>query len=129
MLSSLDCLPRSQHSAAMTENIYIKKRQKARAKPLLTLRIIFGLIFLSAVVWAGFYFEYGSLAEGDCEGDCESLYSLTSWVIGFFMIFSAIIAAGTLVGGLFAILRWSRRRQAGTLASLIPENEQNHSDK
>lgn len=105
----------------MSENTFIKKRQKERARPFLTLRIILGLIFLSGIIWAGFYFEYGSIGNELCDGDCENLHSLRASVLGFFMIFIGIIAAGAVVGGLFATLKWSRNKRNDTLSSLISE--------
>tara|TARA_R110002096_G_scaffold424331_1_gene632153 strand:+ start:616 stop:954 length:339 start_codon:yes stop_codon:yes gene_type:complete len=112
----------------MSENTFIQKRQRERARPFLTLRIIFGLIFLSLMVWAGFYFEYGSIGDANCDGTCESLHSLGSWVLGFSLIFLGVISLGALAGGLFSLLRWSRKRRHDTLSPFM-EKEENVPEK
>lgn len=105
----------------MSDSHFIKKRQKARARTFLTVRIILGLVLLSGLIAAGFYLEYGGVGDAACTGECESQFSLTAWILGFFMIFLGVIAAGALVGGLFAILRWSRGRKDDTLSSFTGE--------
>lgn len=60
--------------------------------------------------------------DGTCEGVCESIHSLKAWVFGFLIIFAVVIAAGTLVGGLVAFLKWSRGSR-GTLSTLTRDEE------
>jgi len=112
----------------MSDNKYIQKRRRARNKSLITTRNILMLILLSVAVYAGFYFEYGVIDDGTCEGACENEYSLWAWVLGFFFIFAAIIAAGALGGGILAFLRWSRSRKGDTLSTLLnssPDDQKN----
>jgi len=101
----------------MSDNQYIKKQQRSRRKLFLTTRHIFLIMLLSAIIYGGFYFEYGMIDDGTCDGVCESTHSLWTWVLGFFIIFAVVIAAGGLVGGLVAFLKWSRRND-GTLSTL-----------
>ena len=111
----------------MSDNQYIKKQQRSRRKLFLTTRHIFLIMLLSAIIYGGFYFEYGTVDDGTCEGACESLHSLWAWVFGFLIIFAVVIAAGTLVGGLVAFIKWSRG-PGGTLSALTgdaPENDDN----
>ena len=103
----------------MSDNKYIQKRRRVRNKPLITTRNILMLILLSVAVYAGFYFEYGVIDDGTCKDVCENEYSFWAWVIGFFFIFAAIIAAGALGGGVLAFLRWSRGRKDDTLSTFL----------
>jgi len=103
----------------MSDNQYIKKLQRARGKSLVTTRNIILIIILSGAVYAGFYMEYGTIDDAACEGTCENLHSLRSWVLGFLMIFATIIAAGALVGALVGFFKWSRKDSGGTLSGLV----------
>lgn len=94
----------------MSENQYIKKRQRLRNKPFVTTKAILLLIALSAFIYLGFYSEYGSVNDSACEGDCESLYSIWTLVLAFILMFAGIIAAGALVGSLVA--KFNRQRNA-----------------
>lgn len=109
----------------MSENSYIKKQQRVRNKPLLTTRNILTLVLLSLAVYAGFYFEYGIVDDGTCEGICENQYSLGAWVLGFLMIFAAVIAAGAVIGGIIAAVRWSRKQKDDTLSALLDDTKGN----
>ncbi|WP_417464149.1 hypothetical protein [Kordiimonas sp.] len=118
-------IPHSQrHSAAMSENPFIHKRQRQRAKKtaLLSTRNIFGLIAVMLAAYAAFRLWVGDPTTAICEDGCESLYSLAAWVLGFFMLFAAVIAAGAAVGLLVAFIR--RRADAGESAiTRMQENE------
>ena len=103
----------------MTDNPYIKKLQRARGKAFITSRHIIMLIILSGAIYAGFYFEYGQIGDVACEGECESIHSLWAWVLGFFMIFAAVIAAAAVVGGLVAFFKWSRSGRSGPVEGLM----------
>ncbi len=107
----LDALPAQPHSAAMSENPFIQKRQRSRRKAtfLLGTRNIIGLVVLSGVAFAAFRLWVGDPTDALCEGECESLYSLFSWVLGFFIMFAAVVAAGGVLGLIVAFIR-SRTR-------------------
>lgn len=105
----------------MSDNQYIKKLQRARKRPYLTLRILLGLIVLSGMIAGGFYFEFGSLQDYDCTGTCESTHSLSTWVLGIAILFAGIIAAATVVGALVATIKWSSSRKNDTLSALLRE--------
>ncbi len=108
----------------MSENLFIHKRQRQRAKKtaLLSTRNIFGLIAVMLAAYAAFRLWVGDPTTAICENGCESLYSLAAWVLGFFMLFAAVIAAGAVVGLLVAFLR--RRTEAGESAiTRMQENE------
>ena len=107
----------------MSENQFIKKRQRARTRPFLTLRILLGLILLSGIVAGGFYFEFGGLQDQECVGACENTYSLSSWLLGIALLFGAIIACAAIVGGLVATLKWSSGRKSDTLSSLLHDED------
>lgn len=65
--------------------------------------------------------EFGAIDDGTCDGDCENLHSLQASVLGFFIMFAIIIGAGALVGGLIALLRWSRKGRSDNLSSLMTD--------
>jgi len=115
----------------MSDNQYIKKQQRGRRKLFLTTRHILMIMLLSAIIYGGFYYEYGRglLSDGTCDGACESLYSLKTWVLGFLIMFSVVIAAGTLVGGLVAFLKWSRGSKGDTLSALTADNSSRDSNQ
>ena len=66
--------------------------------------------------------------DGTCEGACESIHSLRAWVFGFLIIFGVVIAAGALVGGLVAFVKWSRGT-GGTLSTLTGDKEKIDGDQ
>ncbi|MBV1900726.1 MAG: hypothetical protein KUG56_03535 [Kordiimonadaceae bacterium] len=107
----------------MSENAFIKKRQRERNRPFLTVRILLGLIFLSGMVAGGFYFEFGAISDNACEGACEGLHSLRSWLLGAFLLFAGIISAAAVLGGIIAAIKWSRNQHGGALSSLLNEDE------
>jgi len=107
----------------MSDNQYIKKQQRARNKSLITTRHILILVLLSVAIYAGFYFEYGIIDDGTCEGTCENLHTVRSWVLGFIIMFGVIIAAGALIGGLVSFLKWNRNRKGDTLSTLLDNQE------
>ena len=102
---------RTDHSAAMSEHLLIKKRQKRRRSAVLNLstKNILSLVLLSLAAYGGFRLWVGNPTEALCGDNCESMYSLLGWVLGFFLLFAAIIAAGAVVGILVALIRRSRR--------------------
>jgi hypothetical protein len=106
----------------MSDNQYIKKQQRARTRSFLTTRNIVSLMVMSVVIYAGFYFEYGTMDDGSCDGACESLHSLSTWVLAAGMIFASVIAAAAVVGALVAFIKWSRARKDDTLSTLIGED-------
>ena len=108
----------------MSENPFIHKRQRQRAKKtaLLSTRNIFGLIAVMLAAYAAFRLWVGDPTTAICENGCESLYSLAAWVLGFFILFAAVIAAGAVVGLIIAFIR--RRAEAGESAIMrMQENE------
>ena len=100
----------------MSENPFIQKRQRSRRKAtfLLGTRNIVGLVVLSLVAYAAFRLWVGNPADTLCDGECESIYSLFTMVLGFFLMFAGVIAAGAAIGLLVAFIR--RRRGAGESA-------------
>ncbi len=103
-----------RNSAAMSENPFIKKRQRARARNSAPfgLKQIFGLIALSLAAYAAFRMWVGNPMADLCGDNCESMYSVLASVLAFAMMFGAIILAAALVGLMFALLR--RRRGIDT---------------
>lgn len=91
----------------MSENPFIQKRQRSRRKAtfLLGTRNIIGLIVLSLVAFAAFRLWVGNPNDVLCEGECESLYSLFGWVLGFFLMIAGVAAAGAILGLLIAFIR------------------------
>ena len=61
-----------------------------------------------------------------CENGCDSEFSLSTWVLGFAIIFGGIIVMAGVAGALLALLKWSRRNSGGSLAALMNED---HNDK
>lgn len=96
----------------MSENPFIQKRQRSRRKAtfLLNTRNIIGLVVLSLVAFAAFKLWVGNPNDVLCEGECESLYSLFTWVLGFFIMFAGVIAAGAALGLIIAFLRGRTRK-------------------
>jgi hypothetical protein len=97
----------------MSDNQYIKRLQRARNKPILTVRNILLLIILSLAVYAGFYFEYGMDDAGACDGPCENLYSIEAWVLAVAIIFGALIAVAAFVGVVVSLIRRGRKSSSG----------------
>ncbi|WP_286830049.1 hypothetical protein [Kordiimonas sp. UBA4487] len=93
----------------------IKKRQKRRKAGALNLRMkhLFGLILLSLVAYGAFRFWVGNPMESLCGDNCESMYSLMGWVLGFAIMLGTVILAGAAIGLLVAFIR--RRSGAQTL--------------
>ncbi len=112
----------------MSDNQYIKKQQRVRARGLLTTRNIFSLIFLSVIIYAGFYFEYGDIGDSSCEGACENTHSYGAMILGFLMIFLGVIAAGGIVGAFIAFLKWSRGQQSDALSTFTGSPANNEGD-
>lgn len=93
----------------------IKKRQKRRKAGAMNLRLkhLFGLILLSLVAYGAFRFWVGNPLESLCGDNCESMYSLAGWILGFAIMIGTVILAGAAVGLLVALIR--RRSGAQTL--------------
>ncbi len=92
----------------MSENEYLNKQKRLRDRPFITTKAVIMLIVLSGFIYLGFYSEYGGINDAECNGPCESTYGIWPSVLAFIIIFIAIIAAGALVGSLFASLRSKR---------------------
>jgi len=93
----------------------IKKRQKRRKAGAVNLRLkhLFGLILLSLVAYGAFRFWVGNPLESLCGDNCESMYSLAGWILGFAIMIGSVILAGAFIGVLVALIR--RRSGAQTL--------------
>lgn len=91
----------------MSENPFIQKRQRSRRKAtfLLGTRNIIGLVVISLVAYAAFRLWVGNPNDALCEGECESLYSLFGWVLGFFLMIAGVAAAGAVLGLVIAFFR------------------------
>lgn len=109
----------------MAEHLFIKKRQRQRKRRdgFLTTKIIVRLIIVSAVLLALFLNFIGDPTVSICEDGCESQFSISTWVLGFFMIFGTVIGLAGIVGALVATLKWSRRDSGGSLAALMNEEQ------
>ena len=105
----------------MSDNIHIKRRQKRRSKPLLTTRNIVTLILLSLAVYGAFLFWVGDPSQGQCDGDCENIYSAAGYILGFFLMILGVIAAGAVVGSLFSFMR--RKRRDTSLSTLLEQQQ------
>ena len=105
----------------MAEHLFIKKRQRQRKRRdgFLTTKIIVRLIIVSAVLLALFLNFIGDPTISICDEGCESQFSFGTWVLGFLMIFGAVIGLAGIVGALIAALKWSRRNSSGSLAALM----------
>jgi len=99
----------------MSEHIMIKKRQKRRRAGALDLRLkhLFGLILLSLVAYGAFRFWVGNPMESLCGDDCESMYSLATWILGFAIMLGTVILAGAVIGVVVALVR--RRSGASSM--------------
>lgn len=119
------------HSVAMPEHIFIKKRQRHRKRRdgFLTTKVIVRLIIVSAVLLALFLNFIGDPTVSICEEGCESKFSFGTWVLGFIMIFGAVIGLAGIVGALIATLKWSRRNSSGALTALMDEGDSNNTEK
>ncbi|WP_417449960.1 hypothetical protein [Kordiimonas sp.] len=108
----------------MSENPFIKKRQRSRRKAtfLLGTRNVIGLIVLSLVAYAAFRLWVGNPADSMCDGECESLYSLLTWVLGFVIMFACVIGAGAVIGLLVGALRRRSHNRKDTFARLHAES-------
>lgn len=108
----------------MAERLFMKKRQRSRGNGFLTNKVIVRLIVLSALMLGGFLYFIGDPTTPLCEGGCEGPHSLMAWILGFFMIFAAIIALAGVTGALFAAFRWARRDSGGSLSELMQQDQQ-----
>jgi len=102
----------------MPENLFIQKRKKARNKPFLTSRVIFSLILLSLLIYAGFYFEFGRVGDALCDGPCESTHSFGVWLAGGGILLASIIGLAFIVGVLVALIRRTQKSN-DTLSTLL----------
>ncbi len=106
----------------MSENLFIKKRQKERRKhTFLTVKLIMRLVFASALLLLGFHFFVGDPTDGLCAAGCESEYSLATYVYAALIMLGAVIVLGGLTGALFAYLR--RNRQSDGMFTLLEQQE------
>jgi H+/Cl- antiporter ClcA len=115
----------------MSEHLFVKKRQRQRrrAAGAVTTRHILGLILLCLAAYAAFRIWVGNPMESLCGDDCESMHSLLAWVLGFAMIFLAIIAAGAVGGVVLALVRKRRGETGGNFAARYfqaTEEAENH---
>jgi hypothetical protein len=113
----------------MSESHFIHKRQRERARKTrgVTTKHILGLVLLSLAAFAAFKLWVGNPVDALCEGECESVHSLFTWVFAFFLMFGGIIAAGAVVGLLVAGLK--RLRGPGESAFFTdPENDSPEND-
>ncbi|WP_262692157.1 hypothetical protein [Kordiimonas aestuarii] len=109
----------------MSDNPFIKKRQRSRRKAtfLLGTRNIIGLVVLSLVAYAAFRLWVGNPADTMCDGECESMYSLFASVLGFFMMFAAVITAGAVIGLVVALMRRTAGSGESTFARMHRDAE------
>ncbi len=89
----------------MSNNVYINKQKRARSKPIFTTSRIAMLIALSALLFIGFYTEYGTIGDIACDGACESLYDIGTTIAAFGLMFTGIILVAAIIGVLIALMR------------------------
>jgi len=108
----------------MSEHIFMKKRQRRRkaATASFTTKHIIMLIILGLVAYVAFRLWVGNPMEQFCGDDCEDMYSLLGYVLGFFLLFIGIIAAGALVGVVVALIRKHRTATESDFASQFLAN-------
>ena len=113
----------SAHSAGMSENVFIKKRQKERRKQsFLTVKLILRLVVASVLMWLGFLYFVGDTSDGQCVGGgCEAEYSLATYALAGLIMLVAVIALGALVGSLIGYLR--RSRSTGNFSSFVDQHK------
>ena len=109
----------------MSENLFIKKRQKERRKQsFLTVKLILRLVVASVLMWLGFIYFVGDTSEGQCVGGaCEAEYSLATYAIAGLIMLIVVIALGALVGSLISYMR--RRRSTGNFSTFVDQPENN----
>ena len=107
----------------MVEHIFVKKRQRRRTGNLLNTKNAIRLVVISLLTLGGFLYFVGDPTTRLCDGGCESTHSLTSWVLGFVIMFAAIIAVASCIGAIFGFIRWQRSKSTRSFSSLIDENE------
>lgn len=93
----------------MSDNQYIKKRQRQRNRSFITTRSIITLIVISGLIYLGFYSEYGGVNDLGCDGDCESEYGIGLTIFAFFLMFAAVIGLGALTG--IGLAKWNSRKK------------------
>lgn len=106
----------------MAEHLFIKKRQRQRGKSLFTTKNALRLVLVSLLTWGGFLYFVGDPTIGTCVDACESEHSLGIWILGFFMIFAGVILFASIIGGIFAFLRWQRGGNENSFSSLMENN-------
>lgn len=109
----------------MSDNIFIKKRQRQRKKRdgFLTTKIILRLIIVSVVLLLLFLNFVGDPTVTICENGCDSEFSIGTWALGLAMIFGAIILMAGLVGAGFAVLKWSRGNSGSSFADIMDDDQ------
>ncbi len=96
----------------MSEHIFMKKRQRRRkaATASFTTKHIIMLVLLSLVAYVAFRLWVGNPMASLCGDDCEDMYSLLGYVLGFFLLFAGIVTAGAAGGVLVALIRKHRAK-------------------
>lgn len=108
----------------MSEHIFMKKRQRRRkaATSGFTTKHIIMLVLLSLVAYVAFRLWVGNPMASLCGDDCESMYSLLGYVLGFFLLFAGIVFAGATVGVLVALVRKHRAKTETDFAAQFLAN-------
>ncbi len=109
----------------MSDNIFIKKRQRHRKRRdgFLTTKIIIRLIVVSVVLLVLFLNFVGDPTVTICENGCESDFTIGTWALGLAMIFGGIILIAGVVGAGFAVLKWSRGGSGSSLADMMEDGQ------
>ncbi|MCJ9428281.1 hypothetical protein [Kordiimonas marina] len=92
----------------MSEKVFIEKRKRGRAGAIVTTRQIIVLLVLAITVYGGFRFWVGNPYAALCGDDCGSMHSLTTWILGFAILFGIVLVLAAIVGILAALFRRSR---------------------
>ncbi|RMB02813.1 hypothetical protein [Eilatimonas milleporae] len=117
----------TQEDGFKRASIFLQRRRRSRNKPFVTLRGVIGLIAVSVAAMLAFRVWVGNPDAGYCGTDCEGMHSLFAWVLGFAMIFVAVIGAGALAGIALSLLQ--RRRGTDPFSNLISEEDPSPSDR
>lgn len=111
----------------MSENLFIKKRQRDRRKQnFLTVKLILRLVVASVLLWLGFLYFVGDPTTAICENGCEGEFSLGTWIAAAAMVFGAVVVVGGLTGALIAFLRSGRSNSS--LSVLISDDQNQKGD-
>jgi len=92
----------------MSEKVFIEKRKRSRSGAYVTTRQIIVLLVLAITVYGGFRFWVGNPYAALCGDDCGSMHTLTTWILGFAILFGIVIVLAIIIGIFAALFRRTR---------------------